>query len=295
MHMPGRAAANVSVEVLQREISEGMRARSRIVESNVALVGSLVQQLKRSCGGRLDSGTTEADLVQEGCIALLRAAERFDVSVGVRFGTYATFWAKAAMRKALKEQTRVVRLPARVHYTYGKIKRASETLEARGERDAADGLVCEEKISSELASTGVTLSPEKIRAVVQQVKRRPSSLDVRLGTDSSSSAVDLVADSRRAANVEGEVVARMLQSDLSTVMRRHLREEEAAVLTLRFGLEDGEARTVRQVGEAMGMPYATAKHTLFQALNKMRRPHVAKALRDYLGDADSDECAALLG
>ena len=134
------------------------------------------------------------------------------------------------------------------------------------------------------------LSAEKIRTVVEQVKRRPSSLDVQLGADSDNTAIDLLAD-KSSRSVEGDVIQRELQADLTRVMQRHLKEDEAKVLTLRFGLEDGEARTVRQVGEAMNMPYATAKHTLFQALNKMRRPHVAKALRDYLAfDENVDEC-----
>ena len=98
-----------------QRVHEGKAARERIVASNVRLVCHAVKQLKRGSGGRLDQGTTEADLVQEGCIAILRAAERFDVSMGVRFSTYATFWVRAAIRRALQEQSRVVRLPARVH------------------------------------------------------------------------------------------------------------------------------------------------------------------------------------
>ena len=111
-------AANISVPQLRTELREGKQARETIVERNVGLVGSLVQQLKRSSGGRLDQGITEADLVQEGCISLLRAAERFDVSMGVRFGTYATFWAKAAIKRALHEQTRVVRLRRHIEARY---------------------------------------------------------------------------------------------------------------------------------------------------------------------------------
>lgn len=249
----------------------------------MGLVGSLVQKLKRSSGGRLDQGITEADLMQEGCISLLRAAERFDVSMGVRFGTYATFWAKAAIRHALHEQTRVVRLPARVHHTFGKIKRATDSLAAQSaDRDQ----VTDAQVSAELATGGVKLSPQKIRQVIEQVKTRPTSLDARLKDDAGATVLDVIIDDT--TRIEADVVQGMLQQDLSALMRSHLRAEEAQVLTLRFGLDDGCARTIRQVGEELGIPYATTKHLLFAALSKMRKPHVARSLRDYLGSSDED-------
>jgi RNA polymerase sigma factor (sigma-70 family) len=276
-------AANISVPQLRTELREGKQARETIVERNVGLVGSLVQQLKRSSGGRLDQGITEADLVQEGCISLLRAAERFDVSMGVRFGTYATFWAKAAIKRALHEQTRVVRLPSRVQNTYGKIRRASDMLSAQQmSRGDGSGEVTDDAVAIELRSAGLKLSPERVRQVINHVKSRPSSLDQTLNAEGKNSMIDLVVDD--STRLEAGVVQSMLRRDLSAVMERHLRPEEAAVLTKRFGLEDGASRTIRQVAEELGIPYSTAKHLLFTALTKMRKPHVAMALRDYLAD-----------
>jgi RNA polymerase sigma factor (sigma-70 family) len=158
------AAANLSVPELRDLLREGKQAREAIVGSNVRLVGSIVQQQKRSSGGQVDKGITEADLMQEGCIGLLDAAERFDVSVGVRFSTYATWWVRAAVRRALQEQTRVVRVPSRVHNTYSKIRRATEQLEKQ-----SDAAVSDDQVSAELATNGVKLSPSRVRQVVQQV------------------------------------------------------------------------------------------------------------------------------
>ena len=106
MRVQWAVAANVSVPELRAQLRAGRLARERIVASNVRLVGSAIYALKRSCGGRLDKGISESDLLQEGCISLLRAAERFDVSLGLRFSTYATFWIKAAIKRALQEQAR---------------------------------------------------------------------------------------------------------------------------------------------------------------------------------------------
>ena len=278
-------AANVSVSELRVELRDGRLARERIVTSNIGLVGSLVQQLKRSSGGRIDSGTTEQDLIQEGCISLLRAAERFDVSLGIRFSTYATFWVKAAIRHALREQSRTIRLPARVHNNYGRIQRATNAIaeKSSGSRDGIN----EDMVSAELLASGVELKPQKIRQVLEFVKTRPSSLDARLKDgDDGATVLDLVVDD--STRIEAEVVQNMLQADLSKLMSKHLRHDETKVLDLRFGLSDGKARTVRQVGEEMGVPYATTKHMLFTALSKMRKPHVAVALRDYLSSADPD-------
>ena len=201
------------------------------------------------------------------------------MSFGVRFSTYATFWAKAAVRHALQEQSRVVRLPSRVHHTFSKIKRATNTLQAQGTHHE----VTDDQISMQLAAGGVQLSPQRIRQVIEHVKVRPTSLDARLGSGTEGgSVIDLIIDD--STRIEANVVQSMLRQDLRTLMSRYLRPQEARVLILRFGLDDGVTRTIRQVAEAADIPYATAKHVLFLALSKMRKPHVALALREYLTD-----------
>jgi len=172
-----------------------------------------------------------------------------------------------------------VRLPSRVQNTYGKIKRATDLLtQQQGGEEVSD-----DDVSAELLAGGVKLSPQRVRQVIQHVRTRPSSLDAKLqGSDGKTTVLDLVVDD--STGIEAGMVQSMLQSDISRVMGKYLRKEEAEVLSLRFGLEDGAPRTIRQVGEEMGVSYSTAKHLLFTGLNKMRRPHVAMALRDYLGD-----------
>ena len=192
---------------------------------------------------------------------------------------------KAAIRHALREQSRTIRLPARVHNNYGRIQRATNAIaeKSSGSRDGIN----EDMVSAELLASGVELKPQKIRQVLEFVKTRPSSLDARLKDgDDGATVLDLVVDD--STRIEAEVVQNMLQADLSKLMSKHLRHDETKVLDLRFGLSDGKARTVRQVGEEMGVPYATTKHMLFTALSKMRKPHVAVALRDYLSSADPD-------
>ena len=287
------AAANVSVAELRQQLRAGKRARERIVASNLGLVGYAIRLLKRSSGGRIDEGTTEADLLQEGCIALLHAAEGFDVSLGVRFGTYATFWVRAAIKRALQEQTRIVRLPSRVQNTYGQIMRATDAL-SRGQSSSAGGsqLPSDNAISEKLEEGGVKLSPQKVRQIIGQVRVRPTSLDRTLdrrggkGDDDGTTVGDLVRDASKPPP-EREMIEDSLRTDLGKVMAKHLREDEAKVLTLRFGLADGASRTVRQVSEETGLTYARTKHVLFSALSKLRKPHVAVALRDYLpGNGD---------
>ena len=287
------AAANVTVAELRQQLRAGKRARERIVASNLGLVGYAIRLLKRSSGGRIDEGTTEADLLQEGCIALLHAAEGFDVSLGVRFGTYATFWVRAAIKRALQEQTRIVRLPSRVQNTYGQIMRATDAL-SRGQSSSAGGsqLPSDNAISEKLEEGGVKLSPQKVRQIIGQVRVRPTSLDRTLdrrggkGDDDGTTVGDLVRDASKPPP-EREMIEDSLRTDLGKVMAKHLREDEAKVLTLRFGLADGASRTVRQVSEETGLTYARTKHVLFSALSKLRKPHVAVALRDYLpGNGD---------
>jgi len=275
------------VAELRTQLREGKNAREEIVARNMGLVGHAVKLLKRSSGGRLDSGITEADIMQEGCIALLRAAEGFDFTMGVRFGTYATFWVRAAIKRAVQEQTRVVRLPSRVQNTYGKIMRATDSLAVSQGQPSPS----ETAVSEHLMESGIKLSPQRVRQIIAQVRTRPTSLDARLsrspGTDGTATVGDLVRD-ERLLPADAEIVDESLRADLAGLMRKYLKEEEIRVLTLRFGLSDGAARTVRQVGEDLGLTYARTKHVLFSALSKMRQPHVALALRDYLPTDGSD-------
>ena len=280
------AAAGVSEDELSRQLAAGVAARGRIVEANVGLVRSLIYQLKRRSGGRIDSGTTEQDLLQEGLLSLLRAAQGFDVELGVRFSTYATFWIRAAIKQALHEQSRVVRLPTRVQDTYGKIKRAKKALEVQSEVPPTD-----DEVSTHLGESGTSLSPQRVREIQHLVLSRTGSLNSAVGGrgmggggEGAREVMDVVPDPRLL--VEEGLVRGMLRTHLGTLMERHLTPDEARVVALRFGLEDGASRTIRAAGEEIGVSYPHSKKLLFSALAKLRKPHVALALRDYMTDDD---------
>mmetsp|Transcript_26971 Transcript_26971/g.65062 ORF Transcript_26971/g.65062 Transcript_26971/m.65062 type:complete len:553 (+) Transcript_26971:41-1699(+) len=274
------ALTNQSVHDLQKELSEGLRARNKIVSSNLGLVHHEVFKLKRSCGGQLDSGTTEQDLIQEGCISLLRAAEKFDVSVGVRFSTYATFWVRAAIRRALQEQTRAIRLPSRVQAQYSKIREARRTL-------AASSIYrpTEEQVAQYLCETGTSITPHKVREVTAVVTTRPASLDSVIAPGSSTSSdskllLDLIEDPDE--GIEESMALNMLRGHLEKLFDEYLDSDEAQCVKIRFGLEDGQPATVKATGEAMGITYASTKKLLFSAMSKLRKPHVAAGLKDYM-------------
>ena len=123
--------------------------------------------------------------------------------------------------------------------------------------------------------------------MIEHIKTRPSSLDQKLGSDSDAATVaDLIVDETK--QVESDVVQGLLQQDIQKCMRKYLSDKEARVLELRFGLADGHARTIRQVSEEMAMSYGMTKSLLFRALSEMRKPHVARSLKDYISADDDD-------
>lgn len=273
-HAQWAAAANISTAKLQQALIDGRAAREQIVRSNVGLVRAAVKQLKRSSGGILDRGTSEQDLMQEGFISLIRAAEKFDVRQGVRFSTYATWWVKAGIKQTLFEQTRVIRLPARVQNAHRKIKKAQAKLRARTLAEPTD-----EQISEELL---YEFSPQRVREVTGYVSHRASSLDVTLGADGKTSAIDLFISEEEMP--DDTVTKSTMRSDIEKAMERHLTPREVNIICLRFGLRDGEARTVRAIGEEIGLPYSSTRNLVVGALSKLRKPHVVHALKEYLQD-----------
>lgn len=276
------AALNLSVPELRVLLREGQEAKERIVKSNVRLVGAAIQSLKNRGGGKIYGASSEQDMMQEGCMALIKAAQGFDVSLGCRFSTYATLWVRAALRRVLQEQSRTIRVPSRVQDTYSKIKRAESALLARsGQHEPSD-----DDVSAYLDHA---LSPEKIRQIVQTVQARTGSLDAPRGGHGSTderSMVDTIEARPGQPSLQDSVVVTMLRADLRKTMEDHLTEDERAVVALRFGLEDGDTRTVRGCGEELGISYANTKSLLFKALTKLRKPHVAQALQEYARDDD---------
>jgi len=268
-------AAGLSPEELQEAVDLGREAEARLITSNAGLVRSAIRALQRSGGGRIDHGTTEQDLMQEGSISLIKAAEKFDVSLGLRFSTYATYWIRNALTRTIREQSRTIRLPSRVQTVYAKIVRAKEELRAGAAFNPTD---------EEVAALVGDISAAKVRQVVELVNRRATSLDAPSGDDLTVG--DFLPD-ERAETAQAEMVQSMLQRDLQSVMTRYLTEEEAKVVQMRFGLGgSGETMAVKEVGEALGLSFHRVKNVLFAALSKLRKPHVSLVLRDYVGDEE---------
>lgn len=188
---------------------------------------------------------------------------------------------RAALRRAIQEQSRTIRLPTRLQDNYGKIKRAqNELLQSGSSGEPTDAAVSEYLEGA--------ISPEKVREIVQTVKARTSSLDApsgggKAGDGDSRLLVDRIED-EKSQLLQESMVSDMLRSDLRKLMAQHLTADERRVVALRFGLEDGATHTVRAVGEELGISFPGTKSLLFSALNKLRRPHVARQLKEYQSD-----------
>jgi len=272
------AAEGMTEAELRAIIADGREAEAAIIGANIGLVKSAIAAMKRTSGGRIDQGTTEQDLMQEGSLSLVKAAEKFDVTLGLRFSTYATYWIRNALTMTIRDTTRTIRLPQRLQNTYSKISRATEELRANSNWEPTD---------EEVAERVGGITPAKVREIRNTMQSRATSLDSLLGEDKTLG--DFIPDEKQRG--EADIVQDMMQRDLRRLMKQHLSAEEVQVLSLRFGLDDiGESRSLRAVSEEMGISYSRVKNVLFAALTKLRRPHVAIALRDYIsGDSDGTE------
>jgi RNA polymerase primary sigma factor len=269
------AAAGLPLEDLREQVSVGKQARQRIVEANLGLVYNEVYKLQRKTGRKnVDTGLSHEDLLQEGVFALLRAAEGFDVERKLRFSTYATVAVKRWLQRALQERTRLIRLPAYTYSKYGKIKRVKDKLALELGTVPPDS-----EIAEELRRQGIQqkwASEKGVRETLNVVERRPSSLDISVFsgfTDGPTSVQrkDRISDAGRSGDrVEEEIMVDAVRKDLFAGMALVLNEQEARAIELRFGLDDGEPRSRRMVGEAMGIPEQAAAALEFRSLRKLR-------------------------
>jgi len=267
------SAAHMSVDELRLALREGVSARSTIVECNMGLVVFLVNKQVSSSGGRLDPGTTYADLMQEGCLALLNAAERFDFSLGVRFSTYATFVVRGAIRSCIQQKTRLVRLPQNIHRMYNQIMEVQRNLGSQND----NWEVSAEAIAAELVARGKATTKEKVIEVIKLVRSRPMSMDIY--------DLDGMPYSEKKSSIR-DIELSEIRGKLDAFMAECLTTNESTVLRLRFGIDDGEQLTARQVAEISGFPFAVTKSYLNSAFRKLRQPGVSYKLRDFLGIDD---------
>ena len=257
-----KAEIKEEIKTLQRDVDKGADAKKRLAEANLRLV---VRIAKRYVG----RGMLFLDLIQEGNLGLIKAVEKFDYKKGYKFSTYATWWIRQAITRAIADQARTIRIPVHMVETINKLIRVSRQLLQELGREPSP-----EEIAKEM-----NMPVERVREILK-ISQEPVSLETPIGEEEDSHLGDFIKDDNVPVPADAAAFT-LLKEQLEEVLGT-LTEREQKVLTLRFGLEDGRARTLEEVGKEFNVTRERIRQIEAKALRKLRHPSRSRKLKDYL-------------